>query len=127
MPNYDADHFDPPAPVASVTLCDPATGAVMSNIHLLVDSGADVTLIPLEVAKQLGVGTVQGTIYELQGFDDSIQLAEAVILELVLLGKRFKGQFLLIDQPMGVLGRNILNSLSLLLDGLHSQWNEHTH
>jgi hypothetical protein len=51
-------------------------------------------------------------------------MAELVLLELVFLGKRFKGQFLLVDQPFGVLGRNIMNSIVILLDGPRSQWDE---
>jgi hypothetical protein len=47
-----------------------------------------------------------------------------VQLELVFLQKRFRGQFLLIDQPIGILGRNILNALSLLLDGPNARWDE---
>jgi len=40
------------------------------------------------------------------------------------LGKNFTGKFLLIDQPMGILGRNILNSLALVLDGSGLSWAE---
>ncbi len=47
-----------------------------------------------------------------------------VQLELVFLRKRFKGQFLLIDQPIGILGRNVLNAVALLLDGPNAQWDE---
>ncbi len=46
MPNYDASHYDPPAPVAQVTLRDPANGALLPNVLLLVDTGADITLLP---------------------------------------------------------------------------------
>jgi hypothetical protein len=42
MPKYDAENFDPPAPVAYVSLRDPATGASMSNVPMLIDTGADV-------------------------------------------------------------------------------------
>ena len=34
MPKYDADNFDPPAPVAYVTLRDPATGASFWMLYL---------------------------------------------------------------------------------------------
>jgi hypothetical protein len=43
MPNYDASHFDPPAPVASVTLRNSHSGATVSDVQLLLDTGADVT------------------------------------------------------------------------------------
>lgn len=84
-----------------------------------------VTLVPREVAAKLELVPVAEKVYEIQDFDGSIHLAEMVQLELVFLGKRFKGQFLLIDQPIGIIGRNILNAVVLLLDGSNAQWNEH--
>jgi len=124
MPAYDANRFDPPAPVAHVTLRHPVTGVSLSDVPMLMDSGADVTLLPREAVEKLEIVPVANKVYELQGFDGSLQLAEMVQLDLVFLHKRFKGQFLLIDQPIGILGRNILNAVALLLDGPNAQWNE---
>jgi hypothetical protein len=45
-----------------------------------------------------------------------------VQLELQLLGKSFRGQFLLTDGEHGILGRNILNSLAITLDGPAQTW-----
>jgi len=64
-------------------------------------------------------------VYEIQDFDGSIHLVEIVQLELVFLSKRFKGQFLVIDQPVGIMGRNILNAVAILLDGPNTQWDEY--
>ena len=44
MLKYDANQFDPPAPVAHVTLRHPATGVSISDVPMLLDTGADVTL-----------------------------------------------------------------------------------
>ena len=46
MAAYDGAHFDPPAPVAVVTLRDAGTGRTVEDVVLLLDSGADVTLLP---------------------------------------------------------------------------------
>jgi hypothetical protein len=46
MPGYDPDQFDPPAPVARVELRDPASGAVVADVPMLIDTRADVTLLP---------------------------------------------------------------------------------
>jgi len=124
MPAYDANQFDPPAPVAYVTLRHPATGASISNVVLLMDTGADVTLLPRNIVEQLGVVPVENKFYEVEGFDGGTKLAEVVKLELVFLKRKFKGQFLLIDQPTGILGRNILNTVTLLLDGPGGSWEE---
>lgn len=125
MQAYDSNQFDPPAPVASVTFRHPATGASLSDVSMLIDTGADVTLIPRDVIEKLGVTSTAGKAYELQGFDGSLQIAEVVQVELIFIGKKFKGQFLVIDQPSGILGRNILNAVALLFDGPHANWDEY--
>jgi hypothetical protein len=52
MPAYDAEHFDPPAPVASVTLRHLVTGVSLSDVPMLMDSGADVTLLPRDAVEK---------------------------------------------------------------------------
>jgi predicted aspartyl protease len=106
-----------------VTLRDPESGATVSDVPMLVDTGADVTLIPRSSANQIGVALAPGG-YELMGFDGSMSLAQAARLNLELLGKTFKGQFLLIDQEWGLLGRDVLNHLSLLFDGPRLVWGD---
>lgn len=125
MPKYDAEKFDPPAPVAHVSVRDPETGASLSNIPMLMDTGADITLLPASYVELLGLKPVLDVAYEIQGFDGESKLASMVELELVFLGKKFSGQFLLIDQPIGILGRNILNVLSITFDGPREKWDEH--
>ena len=124
MPTYDATLFNPPAPLARVTLRNPENGAILSDVPMLLDSGADVTLIPQAYVNRLDVAVVSDKLYELMGFDGGTSFAPVVQLELAFLRRTFRGQFLLIDQEWGVLGRNILNALSLLLDGPRLMWNE---
>ena len=124
MPKYDTENFDPPAPVAYVTLRNPATGVSLSDVPMLIDTGADVTMLPRQYVDELNIDPEEDKIYEVQGFDDQIRLVQMVELELVFLKRKFSGQFLLVDQPMGILGRNILNSVSILFDGPRSKWDE---
>ena len=124
MSDYDSENFDPPAPVAYVTLRNPATGVSLSDVPMLIDTGADATLLPQEYVEQLRVEPDENTLYEVQGFDGEIKFAKMVKLELYFLERKFAGQFLLLDQPMGILGRNILNSISILLDGPRNKWEE---
>jgi hypothetical protein len=53
MPKYDADNFDPPAPVAYVSLRNPVTGISITDVPMLMDTGADVTLLPRGYVDQL--------------------------------------------------------------------------
>ena len=91
---------------------------------MLIDTGADVTLIPRQYTEQLGITPIQDRTYSLEGFDGGAIDAEVVELELIFQRRKYKGQFLLIDQPLGILGRNILNTLVLLFDGPHGTWEQ---
>jgi predicted aspartyl protease len=124
MPEYDSENFDPPAPVAYVTLRNPATGVSLSDVPMLIDTGADATLLPQEFVRQLGIEPDANTLVEVQGFNGEISLTKMVKLEIYFLERKFAGQFLLIDQPMGILGRNILNSITIVLDGPRNKWDE---
>ena len=124
MPKYDAENFDPPAPVAYVSLRDPATGASLSDVPMLMDTGADISLLPRTYIEQLGAEPAADVVYEIQGFDGESKLANVIELELAFLEKKFSGQFLMIDQQIGILGRNILNALSINFDGPHGKWDE---
>jgi hypothetical protein len=125
MPAYERSWFEPPAPVANVTLRNPANDLTVVNIPLLLDTGADVTLLPQSALIQLGLLETVSRHYELVGFDGTRSLAAAYTLELSFCRRSFRGQFLSVDQEWGILGRNVLNAVPLLLDGPSSQWDEH--
>jgi hypothetical protein len=94
----------------------------LADVPMLLDTGADVTLIPHFCLAPLGALPLAGQQYELMGFDGSVSSASVVRLEMIFLDRVFKGQYLIIDQVSGVLGRNILNAISLLFDGPRLTW-----
>jgi hypothetical protein len=122
MQLYDAARFDPPAPLALVTVESEQLGIVIHDVPMLLDTGSDVSLLPLSHVGSLA--SLDAQKYELEAFDGTKSTAQAVIVELQFIGKSFRGQFLLIDSWHGVLGRNILNNLSLLFDGPSRKWTE---
>ncbi|MDA0839950.1 MAG: hypothetical protein O2857_19455 [Planctomycetota bacterium] len=124
MPAYDDSLFHPPAPIARVTVRSPYSGDIVPDVPLLMDTGADVTLLPSSVVEGLVEHSVGDVQYELESFDGTRSLAQAARLEVLFLGKVFRGQFILVDQDLGVLGRNVLNSLRLQFDGPSLQWEE---
>ena len=122
MQAYNAARFDPPAPLALVTVKSEKLGIEIPDVPMLLDTGADVSLLPRSYLSQLA--TPDARQYELEAFDGTKSTAPAVVIELHFLGKVFRGQFLLIDGWHGILGRNILNNLSLLFDGPSGNWME---
>lgn len=124
MTAYDSTAFRPPAPVVTVTVRSPVNGRAVSSVSLLIDSGADVSFLPRGAIADLIDDSPDGVQYEVEAFDGTKSLVPVVQMEIVLLGKSFRGQFLLVDGPHGFLGRNILNNISILLDGPSLNWLE---
>jgi hypothetical protein len=124
MPAYDTSLFTPPAPLARVILRNQNNSNTVSDVPMLVDSGVDVTLIPQASVNQLGLDKDPNEGYELMAFDGSTSVAQVVQLDLIFLRRVFRGRFLLINQEYGILGRDILNHVSLLLDAPHLRWEE---
>ena len=116
--------FQPPAPVAIVEVRSRDSGASVSNVTMLLDSGADVSFLPRASIANLVDFDQALPQYEVEAFDGTRSAAPALSLELRFLGKSFRGQFLVINQSYGVLGRNILNNLSLVFDGPALAWRQ---
>ena len=109
MPTYDDQLFNPPAPLARVTLRDSADGKTVSDVPMLIDSGADVTLIPHQAVTLLGATIEADAGYEVMGFDGRKSIAQVASLDLIFLRRAFKGRFLVSNQEWGVVGRDVLN------------------
>src|SRR5215471_3303076 len=124
MPAYDAGQFNPPAPVATVSLRDSASGKTVTDVPMLIDSGADVTLLPRTRVDELAIATDQNHTYELMAFDGTTSVAKATELDLIFQRRVFRGRFLISNQAVGFLGRDVINHLALTLDGPALSWEE---
>lgn len=124
MPRYDGARYDPPAPVARVGLRSFDGTHSIADVALLIDTGADITLLPRSAVERLGVTSQSGMQYELVGFDGTRSTADAVELDMLFLSKAFRGRYLLTDDDHGILGRDVLASLKLAFDGPGQEWSE---
>ncbi len=120
MPAYDAAGFEPPAPVARV-LVRTATGTSAADIQMLIDTGADTTVVPRAVLDHLDAAARPSSVV-LQMFDGTRRSAEVADLRIDLLRYTFRGTFVVVDAELGVLGRDVLNQLVLILNGPHLEW-----
>jgi hypothetical protein len=80
MPAYETSRYDPPAPVAHVGLREINGSALVGDVFLLIDTGADVTLLPRAAVIRMGFSPVEGSSYELIGFDGTRSTTAAVDL-----------------------------------------------
>lgn len=124
MPRYDDGLFSPPAPIAKVILRAPGTTMSLGDVPMLIDSGADVTLLPQASVAAPGIELNMDEVYRLEGFNGSVSTSSAVDAELIFCRRTFKGRFLLIDQAWGILGRDVLNHIPIILDGPRLLWHE---
>jgi hypothetical protein len=62
--------------------------------------------------------------YEVIAFDGSKSIAHVADLDLIFLNRRFRGRYLLTGADTGVLGRDVLNHLTLLFAGPRNHWSE---
>ena len=126
MPSFDGSSYDPPAPVAMVGLRHSEEGDVVADVALLIDTGADITLLPRWALERLGIAPQAKITYEIFAFEGSLSTAQAADLDMIFLNKAFRGRYLLTDQHHGILGRDVLNALRVLFDGPAQEWSEMT-
>ena len=113
--------LNPPAPVAVVSVRDPRRGSTVRtvrNVPMLIDSGSDVSLVPRTSFDELNLEIDPNAGYELEGFDGRRTMAQVAQLDLIFVEKAFRGKYVIIDSNMGILGRDVLNHVAVLLDVL---------
>ena len=122
MPAYDTSHFGPPAPGARVSFVNPTNGMQVDEVPMLLDTGADVTIVPEHILQALEAKKLD-VAYEIEYLEGAAPDALAAVhLQMQWLGFKFTGSFLVSAVPYGIVGRNILNRLVLVLDGPAQRW-----
>ena len=124
MPAYDSNFFNPPAPVARVSLRDFRTRTTIGDVPMLIDSGADVTAVPQTSIDELNLDFDPNGDYQLESFDGRRSLAKSVQLDLMFLSRTLSGRYVVVASEIGILGRDVLNHSAVLLDGPQLSWQE---
>ncbi len=92
---------------------------------MLLDTGADVSIVPRSAVDRVGVASAGAARYEVAGFGGGVVWLDAVELKLTFLDRFFRGWCLVGHQEYGILGRNVLNAESILFDGPRLTWTRH--
>jgi predicted aspartyl protease len=110
--SYDAS-LDPPAPVVPVRISRPV-GEEAVMLTMLVDTGADCTLVPISIVRQLGLPQID--IIGLTGVGGAKQRATVHAASVELGELRVLARVVaFIDEA--ILGRDVLNQAVVMLDG----------
>lgn len=117
---YD-ETFDPPAPIAVIALRNVETSERAENISVQLDTGADVSLLPLRAIEKLQIKSSGETI-KLIGFNESENVSDIYALQIIFSGKRLTGDYCAIDGENGILGRDVLNEFSIIFDSINFEW-----
>ena len=113
---YNTQIF-PPAPFVLLTIRHPVTGDFLSGVPAQIDSAADRTVLPLSIAEAMKlhsignvlIGGVGGTLIAMPSY--------AVLLGVHTLAERLGEVIAHPEESWILLGRDVLNSLRIVLDG----------
>lgn len=109
--------YDPPAPVIEVGVRGPGQDSREVRVTALVNSGADATMLPIQVLRSVGARYVQ-TRY-VRGVTGTRQVADT-FLAVIKIGPHtipIPEAVAVVRGEEAILGRDVLNQMVITLDG----------
>ena len=110
----------PPAPFVLLTLRHPVTGVELSAVPAQIDSAADRTVLPLSIAEAMNLEPIGNVLIGGVGGTIAAMPTYAVLLGVHTLPERLIEVIAHSEESWVLLGRDVLNSLRIVLDGPQS-------
>lgn len=113
---YDTNNFNPPAPVLEVSLSSPVSQAEVIKIPAILDSGADMTVIPQNIVQQLQLKYVDEI--SAVGYEGIVKKTFVYSTKIIFenIGN-FIIRVITSDNDHALIGRDIINKWSVFLKG----------
>ena len=107
--------ISPPAPFVQIQVAHPDRPFHLQPIVAKIDSGADVTALPLSIIQHLNLPIMD--VLDVSGYDDRVSTIQTYFAIIELAKVRGRIQVIAISEEYALLGRDVLNHLRVLLDG----------
>jgi hypothetical protein len=112
---YD-ETIDPPAPFVDVLVSPPVGSNLSETLRAKLDTAADISCIPADLVARLGILPVRTILIE--GHNGVQMAVDTYVIILEVAGTRFRHlEVVSILGEYALLGRDVLNSLYVRLDG----------
>ncbi len=106
--------IEPPAPFLDVTVEHPTSGQRLS-FPAKLDTGADISAIPVTVVEQLRLLPVRAI--SVEGYESKPMPVSTYAVALNVADARFRMEVIAITEPYALLGRDVLNYFYARLNG----------
>jgi predicted aspartyl protease len=112
------DEYTPPIPTLQVRFGNPEDGLFTLPIPGIVDTGADGTIVPIQLLREIEAA-VEGQ-HNLRSQWGESRIVKSYVVDVEVEGVVLPGIWVVGDDIGAevILGRDVLNRLKLLLDGL---------
>ena len=118
---YNNTNFNPPAPIIKTQISHPSGKYEEINFEMQIDSGADMTCIPesiVELIPNLRSGSIN-----VLDYNGKLTTRITKYIIIVIGNQRLLTNAILVENEIGLLGRDILNKYRTILDGPNLKFN----
>lgn len=115
---YDSLRYDPAAPVVEITISHTSNADSTTKLLGLIDSGADATMLPIEILDSVGAIFIETR--RMRGITGHSIKVDTYLLTINIGPFSIFGIEAIALEPNSeaIIGRDILNQLTVVLDGL---------
>lgn len=115
--SYNSRDFDPAMPVVEIDLLAPVQNGVVSRLTALVDTGADASMLPIDVLQRVNARFIKTR--QMRGVTGAAVGVDTYLVTLQLGNDEIPGIVAVAMSPGSepIIGRDVLNQLQIRLNG----------